>query len=218
MLFAVAAVLVALDQASKVWAVAAFPLGGPGRPLIPGAVDLTYVQNTGAAFGMLRGVDLRLGPLHVDGTFLLGLLSLAVSVWLVQHLARHGRDHGRWMRAALTMILAGAVGNMIDRFRLGYVIDMIHVNIGWFDFPVFNLADALISVGAVLLLVVTLAAPSSPASSSPSSPAEAARRAGRADPADRAGPGGDAGPAGDPPGGGADPDAATGEAEEGRRA
>jgi signal peptidase II len=202
MLFAVAAVLVALDQASKLWAVAAFPLGGPGRPLIPGAVDLTYVQNTGAAFGMLRGIDLRLGPLHVDGTFLLGLLSLAVSIWLVQHLARHGRDHGPWMRAALTMILAGAVGNMIDRFRLGYVIDMVHVNIGWFDFPVFNLADALISVGAVLLLIVSLAAPSAP----PSAPPEGARRAGGA------------GPNGGAPGGAAHgPDAAAGAAEEERR-
>ena len=161
--FLVAAVLVGLDQALKLWAVASFPLGGPGDPLIPGAVDLTYVRNTGAAFGMLRGIDLQLGPVHVDGTFLLGLLSLAVSIWLIQHLARRGAEHGPWMRVALTMILAGAIGNMIDRFRLGYVIDMVHVNIGWFDFPVFNLADALISVGAILLLALSLFAPAASA-------------------------------------------------------
>lgn len=151
-----AAVLVAIDQLAKVWVQATFVLGEPGTPVIPGALYFTYVQNRGAAFGMLRGLDLRLGPLNVDGTFLLGLLSLAVSIWLTAHLLRHGREHGAWMRTALTMVLAGAIGNMIDRFRLGYVVDFVHVHIGWFDFPVFNVADALISVGAVLLLAVSL--------------------------------------------------------------
>lgn len=151
-----ATALVVLDQVAKVWVQTTFALGEPGTPLIPGALYLTHVQNRGAAFGMFRGLDLRVGALHVDGTFLLGLLSLAVSVWLTVHLVRHGREHGGWMRAALTMVLAGAVGNMIDRFRLGYVVDFLHVRIGWFDFPVFNVADALVSVGAVLLLVVSL--------------------------------------------------------------
>ncbi len=151
-----ATALVVLDQVAKVWVQATFVLGEPGTPLIPGALYLTYVQNRGAAFGMLRGLDLQIGTFHVDGTFLLGLLSLAVAVWLATHLMRQGREHGAWMRTALTMVLAGAVGNMIDRFRLGYVVDFVHVHIGWFDFPVFNLADALISVGAALLLLVSL--------------------------------------------------------------
>lgn len=152
----IAALLVVIDQATKLWAVAVLELGDPGVTVVPGALYLTYVRNTGAAFGMLRGVDLTLGPLHVDGTFLLGVLSAVVAVWLTVHLTRHGREHGPWARAALTLVLAGAVGNMIDRFRLGYVIDMVNVRIGWFDFPVFNLADACISVGAVLLIVTTL--------------------------------------------------------------
>lgn len=159
MTFLAAAVAVALDQLAKAWAVAALPLGGPGEPAIPGALYLTYVRNEGAAFGMLRGLDVPLGPLTIDGTFLLGVLSLVVSVWLVVHLARHGREHGTWTRVALTLVLAGAVGNMIDRFRLGYVVDFLHVRIGWFDFPVFNFADAFVSVGAALLLLVTLAGP-----------------------------------------------------------
>ena len=158
----IAAVLVATDQITKLWTVAAFDLGGPELTVIPGALYLTYVRNTGAAFGMLAGVDLQLGPLHVDGTFLLGVLSAVVSVWLITHLLRHGREHGAWTRAALTLVLAGAVGNMIDRFRLGYVIDMVNVRIGWFDFPVFNLADACISVGAVLLIAISLLAPGPP--------------------------------------------------------
>lgn len=158
MTLVIAALLVVADQATKLWTVAALELGDPGVTVVPGALYLTYVQNTGAAFGLLRGVDLRVGPLHVDGTFLLGVLSAVVAVWLTAHLLRHGRDHGAWARAALTLVLAGAVGNMIDRFRVGYVIDMVNVRIGWFDFPVFNLADACISVGAVLLIATTLLA------------------------------------------------------------
>ncbi len=165
MTFLAAAVLVVLDQLAKVWAVQNLVLGTLGITVIPGALYLSYVQNTGAAFGLLRGVDLTFGPLHVDGTFLLGLLSLAVSLWLIVHLVRHARSHGAWMRVALTLILAGAVGNMIDRFRLGYVIDYVNVHVGWFNFPVFNLADACISVGAVLLMGLTLLQPSSPSPS-----------------------------------------------------
>lgn len=151
-----AALLVVADQVSKLWAVSALTFGGPDVTVVPGALYLTYVRNTGAAFGMLRGIDAQLGPLHVDGTFLLGMLSLVVSVWLTVHLARHAAAHGRWTRVALTLVLAGAAGNMIDRFRLGYVIDFVNVRIGWFDFPVFNLADACISVGAVALIAVTV--------------------------------------------------------------
>lgn len=154
-----ATLLIVADQVSKLWAVSLLTFGGPDVTLIPGALYLTYVRNTGAAFGMLRGVDLQLGPVHLDGTILLGVLSAAVSLWLAWHLARHAREHGVWMRTALTLVLAGAAGNMIDRLRLGYVIDFVNVRIGWFDFPVFNLADACISIGAVLLIAVTLLVP-----------------------------------------------------------
>ena len=164
----VAALLIVADQVSKLWMVSFLTFGGPDVTVIPGALYLSYVRNTGAAFGMLRGVDLQLGPVHVDGTFLLGVLSAVVSVWLVWHLARHARDHGAWTRVALTLVLAGAAGNMIDRLRLGYVIDFVNVRIGWFDFPVFNLADACISIGAVLLIATTLLArPTSSATSPP---------------------------------------------------
>jgi len=160
----IAFVLVVLDQLAKFWAVRNLELDTLGITVIPGALYLSYVQNTGVAFGLLRGFDLNLGPMHIDGTFLLGLLSLAVSIWLVQHLARHASRHDVLTRSALTLILAGAAGNMIDRLRLGYVIDYVNIKIGWFDFPVFNLADACISIGAVLLLLSTLIfRPSEPA-------------------------------------------------------
>lgn len=156
MTFLAAALLVAFDQASKLWAQASFA-SGESLPLGLG-VSLTYVRNPGAAFGVLRRLAFPLGPVTVDGTFLLGLLSLGVSIWLVLHLLRH-RGDGAWSRAALTMVLAGAVGNMIDRFRLGFVIDFVHFRVGWFDFPVFNLADVLVVGGATLLLLITFASP-----------------------------------------------------------
>jgi len=151
-----ALLLIIADQATKAWAQAALVPPGQSTTLIPGALRLTYVENTGAAFGLLRGVDLRFGPVHVDGTLVLGLLSLAVSIWLALHLLRRGREHGVWMRIVLTLVLAGAAGNMIDRLRLGYVIDFVHFQVGWFDFPVFNLADAMISVGAALIVLTSL--------------------------------------------------------------
>ena len=147
------AVLLVVDQWTKLWTVATFPLNGPGEVVIPGALYFTYVQNTGAAFGLLRGVSFPLGPLTVDGVFVLGVVSLLVSVFITRYLWRQ-RGRLAWgVRVPLTLILAGALGNMIDRFRLGYVIDFIHVHIGWFNFPVFNVADSLVSVGAVMLLL-----------------------------------------------------------------
>lgn len=146
-----AALLVVADQWTKLWAQSAFATGA--LPLGLG-FSFTYVRNTGAAFGMLRGLSLPLGPITVDGTFLLGLLSLAVAIWLVVHLLRHHREHGFWTRVGLTAVLGGAVGNMIDRLRLGYVIDFIHFRVGWFDFPVFNIADVLVVGGATLLLLL----------------------------------------------------------------
>ncbi|MDR9391996.1 MAG: signal peptidase II [Trueperaceae bacterium] len=154
--FLVATVLVVLDQLAKAWTVATLPLNAPGIAVWPDVLELNYVRNTGAAFGLFRNVDLSVGPLDVDGTFLLGVLSLVVALWLVRTLARDARALGAWTRAALTLILAGAVGNMIDRFRLGYVVDYVDVYLGSYDFAVFNLADASISVGAVLLVLATL--------------------------------------------------------------
>ncbi|MEX2501691.1 MAG: signal peptidase II [Trueperaceae bacterium] len=155
----VTAALVALDQASKIWAQAVLQGASAPWPVMPG-VSLTYVRNPGAAFGMLQDLALPVGPLTIDGTFLLALLSLAVSVWLIRHLTTDDGpyDARRDMlsRSALVLILVGAIGNMIDRFRLGYVIDFVHVRAGWLNVPVFNVADAAISCGAVLLLVATV--------------------------------------------------------------
>jgi signal peptidase II len=141
MFLLIAALLVALDQATKLWAQSTFPLGGEGLYVGLGFY-LTYVRNTGAAFGILQ-----------NGTLLLGILSAVVSVLIALYLWRKAARMGAVQRAALTLILAGALGNMVDRFRLGYVIDFIHFQVPGFSFPVFNVADSCVVIGAGLLLL-----------------------------------------------------------------
>ncbi len=114
-------------------------------PVIKGIFHLTLVHNRGAAFGILK-----------DQLWLFIITSVAVVVLLYRWLNVHGRRRLSRDTVALSLLLAGALGNLIDRIRFGYVID-------FFDFrvwPVFNVADSAITVGAVLL-VFTLFASSS---------------------------------------------------------
>ena len=134
-------VLVAVDQLTKWWAASTFPLNGPDLALGLG-FHFTYTRNTGAAFGILQG-----------GTFLLGILSAVVSVAILVYLVRHARTMPRLQLAALTLILSGAIGNMIDRFLLGFVRDFIHFYVQGFNYPVFNVADMCVVGGAILLLL-----------------------------------------------------------------
>ncbi|ADI13524.1 signal peptidase II [Truepera radiovictrix] len=143
----VAAALVALDQLTKVWAANTFPLGGPGVPIGLG-FHFTYTRNIGAAFGILQH-----GP---TTTLLLGVLSAAVSLALLIYLLRRAPTLSRLQLSAFTLILAGAVGNMIDRFYLGYVRDFIHFHLPNFNFPVFNVADMCVVIGAGLLILASL--------------------------------------------------------------
>ncbi|CAN5674429.1 signal peptidase II [soil metagenome] len=145
MALAVAGLLIVLDQLSKFWVVHNLPLGGPREPLALG-FHLTYVRNTGAAFGILQ-----------DVTLLLSVLSAVVSAAILYALLRHGRRMPPLQRWAFALIFAGAVGNLIDRIRLGYVIDFIDFYVpGVIDFAIFNVADASVVVGAGLLLLAAL--------------------------------------------------------------
>jgi len=149
---AIAAALVVIDQLSKLWVAANVPLGVREYTLGLG-FHITHTRNTGAAFGLLRDLQWVVGPVLIDATVLLGLLNLVVSVGLIAFLVMRGALLDRLVRAACVLILAGAFGNMIDRLRLGYVIDFIDFQVGWFDFAVFNVADASIVIGAGLLLL-----------------------------------------------------------------
>ena len=131
-----AALLVALDQAVKFLVRAHIPLGG-SLPVLPGVLDLTYVQNTGAAFSMLS-----------QHTWLLTLLSGVVSVVLVICLGKRVLPHWSGM-LALALLLGGAVGNFIDRLLFGFVTDMFATT--FVNFAVFNVADVGVVLGGVLL-------------------------------------------------------------------
>lgn len=140
--FLAAAVLVALDQLTKLAIRASLALGQQ-LVLIPGVVGLTYVQNTGMAFSSLTGK-----------TTFLAAVSLAASVAIAVILAKNllfSHPFGKW---TLTLILAGAVGNLIDRLFMGFVTDMIQVL--FINFAVFNVADCCVVVGGILLAVYVL--------------------------------------------------------------
>ena len=134
-----AAGAVALDQFTKALVVARIPLGGH-VDFLPGVLDFTYVRNTGAAFSSFEGMQ--------------WLFALIFAVFTLAVLYEYFKKpmpfstFERWMIAA---VYAGGLGNMIDRLRLGYVVDMLETK--FMEFPVFNVADCFITCGCALLMV-----------------------------------------------------------------
>lgn len=139
---ALAILVVALDQASKLAAEATLGYHQP-LPLIP-FFNLTLSYNTGAAFSFL-------GTASGWQRWFFAAIAIVVSGFLLQWLRQSaGRD--RWLSLALSLILGGAIGNLIDRIAYGHVIDFIHFYVGDWSFPIFNIADSAITVGAALLI------------------------------------------------------------------
>ena len=141
--------LVALDQWTKFWTVSAFAApaayitADPAKPFLPGIVELTRVHNYGAAWSSFSGQKwLLVGASSV--------IIIAVAVLAARRIVRHPLG-----LAACTLIFAGGVGNLIDRVRLGYVVDMFHFTF-WPSYPVFNVADICVVVGAVIAAVYYL--------------------------------------------------------------
>ncbi len=110
--------------------------------VLPRILNLVYVKNTGAAFSILSGK-----------TFFLSLISLAVCVGIVWYLIKN-RPENKLMLLSVSLVLGGAVGNLIDRMLRGSVVDFFEVI--FVDFPVFNVADIAITAGAVLLMIYVL--------------------------------------------------------------
>lgn len=132
--FLLTIVLIALDQLVKHLVLTHIPLYG-SVPFIPYIMDLTYVQNTGAAFSILS-----------QHTWLLTLLSLVMSVVLAVAVWKKFFAHPLG-RTALTLVLAGAIGNLIDRATRGFVVDMFRTL--FIQFAVFNVADICVVVGGI---------------------------------------------------------------------
>ncbi len=129
--------LILADQAVKLWVTAHLEVGG-AAPLLPGFVELLRLHNYGAAWSSFAGMRWFL-------ILLTSAVMAVLAVLLFRPVARHPLG-----RTALVLILAGGVGNLIDRVRLGYVVDMF--NFQFMSYPVFNVADICVVCGVVLFL------------------------------------------------------------------
>jgi signal peptidase II len=140
--------IVAADQAVKALVEARVPLHATIE-IIPGLLNLTHVQNTGAAFGLLNAVEFPFKSVLITALALTALVAIGA------YASRFGSD--TWLaQGGLALILGGAVGNLIDRAGRGYVVDFVDAYWGPYHFWAFNVADAAITVGASLLIVEML--------------------------------------------------------------
>ncbi|MBF8808015.1 MAG: signal peptidase II [Enterococcus lacertideformus] len=137
--FIISGLLVAIDQWIKWWIVNDLSLGET-KNLIPGVLSLNHIRNTGAAWSILEGK-----------MWLFAIITI-IAVIVVIALMIKNRAHGsRWLMIGLSLILAGAIGNFIDRVRLGYVVDMFQTD--FMDFPIFNVADITLVCGVICILI-----------------------------------------------------------------
>ncbi len=137
--------IVALDQATKLWVDSTMALYET-RPVIGGIFDLHYIRNPGAAFGFLSRSD---AAYRIP--FFLGVSTIAIGIIL--YLFHKLEESDVMVPLALSMVLGGAVGNLLDRIRIGSVIDFIYFHYKAFHWPAFNVADIAITVGVFLLIL-----------------------------------------------------------------
>ncbi len=138
-----AGAIVALDQVTKIVALARLPLGVP-VPVVDGVISLTLVLNPGLAFGLL-------GSIPPTWRWVVAALSL-VALAVLARVALRVLPTGGWLgRLAIGLIFGGAVGNLIDRARFGAVVDFVDVYWREWHWPAFNVADSAITVGVALL-------------------------------------------------------------------
>lgn len=137
--------LVVLDQLSKMWAMQTLQ-GQPGIVVIPNFWDLVYVENPYTAFGLTRFIP---EPIRIPFVVTVAFLTVVVLTWYVVKAPRRPLT-----LIAVSLIAAGAVGNLVDRFTRGFVVDFVYWHAGSsFSWPVFNLADSVVTVGVILLLL-----------------------------------------------------------------
>ena len=137
--FLISSIIIGVDRLLKHWATTFLTHSNP-RPLLGQAVRLTWIQNTGGAFGIFPG----------SKTLFLAI-SCAVAL-VINFMLSTARYHSRLINTGLSLVLAGAVGNLLDRLSVGYVIDFFEIR----GLTVFNLADACISIGIALIIFYTL--------------------------------------------------------------
>jgi signal peptidase II len=137
-----ATAVIAVDQLTKAWLVSILA-PGQATPVIDDLVRLVNSQNSGGLFGLLKGQALPFAA-----------LSIVVMGLIVAYHAKAGRSP--YLTVTLGLLLGGAIGNLVDRIRLGYVVDFVDAGIGSLRWYTFNVADASISLAILLLLAATI--------------------------------------------------------------
>jgi signal peptidase II len=139
-------ILLALDQVSKLVINQYVPLHQSSE-VIAGFFNIVHVQNRGAAFGLLA---------HIPGATHIFLITSLIAIALILVYFRWIKEREVWTPICLSLILTGAVGNLIDRFRLGSVIDFLDFYYQGWHWPAFNVADSSITIGVILLALKIL--------------------------------------------------------------
>ena len=145
MVFILSIIIVVLDQVTKHLAVKYLKFSA-NYIILDNFFQFNYVENYGAAFGILKGKK----------TFFI-IMTLIVLIGIISFMIKNYYSINKLLRIGISMLLGGAIGNFIDRIRLGYVVDFISFKlIGRYDFPVFNIADIAIVIGTGLILILVL--------------------------------------------------------------
>jgi len=135
--------IILLDQLTKFWALNTLK-GSEPIVLINEFLQFNFVKNYGAAFGIMK----------YQRMFFI-VITILIVLGMIYYIKKY--NNTKIMNYSLVMIIGGAIGNFIDRLRVGYVIDFIDVNFwGFYDFPVFNIADSFIVIGTILLVILVL--------------------------------------------------------------
>jgi signal peptidase II len=148
LLLTIAGLLILLDQITKAWITTTMRIH-EGFPVVEGFFNIVHVRNPGAAFGFLAGAS----PAFRSVFF---IAVTAAAILLILQYLRKARVDELSLVAALALIIAGAVGNLIDRVRFGEVVDFLDVYVGIHHWPAFNVADSAITTGALLLAMILL--------------------------------------------------------------
>ncbi len=168
---AIVPLAVVLDQLTKIWAIVTLkPLldspepAGRALTVIDGCFRMKYTENPGAAWGLLRGAS---ASFRVPFFILTSLVAIAAFIWFYRKIEREQR----WLATAISFIMGGALGNLIDRIRMGRVVDFVEwfisldrpLNLGLFTieagekhWPTFNVADAFITAGVIMFILEML--------------------------------------------------------------
>jgi signal peptidase II len=134
----VAAAVIVADQLAKAWVTRTLGTAeGASIPLLGSWLNLTLVHNTGVAFGLFQNIP-----------YFFTITSVLISVGAILFYRYQLPNNQPWVQTSLGLIVGGAVGNIVDRLRLGYVIDFVHVT--WFP-GIFNFADSAITIGVIML-------------------------------------------------------------------